>query len=135
MVMHHLSKRAANHRVAKMGGRLEHFTRTVNDCHTPKCRARHVTSSPAPMRPEVTPATARSPVFDVEFVWRSMLRAKSNTRPIGASISVVSSMIAMQLGLREPDPPYQRSALSREPRKEAPPILRVAGRGSTAAPR
>ncbi len=38
---------------------------------------------------------ARSPVLDVELVWRSMLRAKSNTRSIGAAMKVASSMVGI----------------------------------------
>ncbi|EEF62642.1 hypothetical protein Cflav_PD5277 [Pedosphaera parvula Ellin514] len=52
----------------------------------PKCLARQVTSSPKEIRPEVTPATARSPVWAVEAMWRSMLRDKSKILSMGAWI-------------------------------------------------
>ena len=39
---------------------------------TPKCRARHVTNSPSPMSPAVTPPTARSPECSIEPRWASM---------------------------------------------------------------
>src|SRR4051812_40643703 len=66
--------------------------RTVSDCQIPRCFARQVTSSPGPIRPEVTPAIARSPVREAEDIWRSMLRERSKTRSTGAAIDVASSM-------------------------------------------
>jgi hypothetical protein len=50
------------------------------------------TASFMPIRPVVTPATARSSVPPVEFWWASMLRARSKTRSRGARIMVASSM-------------------------------------------
>lgn len=58
-------------------------------------RLRQVTSWPMPMSPEVTPATARSPVPAVESMCRSMLRERSKTRSTGAAMAVVSSITGM----------------------------------------
>src|SRR6185436_16381032 len=44
------------------------------------------------MSPDITPATARSPVAEADCMCRSMLRDRSNTRSIGASMRVMSSM-------------------------------------------
>src|SRR4051812_1415360 len=65
----------------------------VRFCQIPKCRARHVTSCPGPMRPDVTPAMARSPVAAVERVCMSMLRDRSKTRSMGAATIVTISMV------------------------------------------
>ena len=60
----------------KRVGRSKLVMRLVRCCHTPKCRARHVTVSPGPMSPEVTPPTAFSPVAARESLCRSMERAE-----------------------------------------------------------
>ena len=44
---------------------------------------------------DATPAMALSPVLDVELVCRSMLRAESKTRSIGAAMEVASSMVGI----------------------------------------
>src|SRR3989442_10979349 len=49
----------------------------------PKWPPRHVTSCPAPINPEVTPAMARSPLQFVEAMCKSTLRARSKQRSIG----------------------------------------------------
>ena len=54
-----------------------------------KCFAFHVTSSSLLISPEIVPAIASSPVFDVEILCRFMLLLKSNTLFIGASMNVV----------------------------------------------
>jgi len=82
---------------ARWFGRSNTVTRTVSDCQTPKCLARHVTSSPRPMSPDVTPAIARSPDLDVECACKSMLRDKSKTLSIGAVMGVVRSMTGIIL--------------------------------------
>ena len=47
---------------------------------------------PAPINPEVTPAMARSPLQFVEAMCKSMLRARSKQRSIGAAIDVSNTM-------------------------------------------
>src|SRR5215203_6163035 len=54
----------------------------------PKCLARHVTNSPMPMMPLVTPAIARSPVAANEPTWASMLSERSNASGMSRGISV-----------------------------------------------
>ena len=58
----------------------------------PKCRACQVTSSPGPMRPEVTPPIAFSFDRAMEPVWASMLRDRSKHAAGEAAIQTVSSM-------------------------------------------
>ncbi len=55
---------------------------------SPKWRASQDTSCPGPIRPEVTPATARSREATIDSRWRSMLRDRSKHRSAGAAISV-----------------------------------------------
>ena len=66
--------------------------RLVRDWRTPKCLALQVTSCPAPIKPLVTPAIARSSVRPVDAMCSSMLRARSKQRAGGASISVSTRM-------------------------------------------
>jgi hypothetical protein len=47
-----------------------------------------MTVSPGPMCPLVRPPTARSSVWLIERWWKSMSRARSKTRSIGAAMSV-----------------------------------------------
>src|SRR5437773_9263943 len=58
----------------------------------PKWVPCHVTSCPAPINPEVTPAMARSPLQFVEAMCKSTLRARSKQRSIGAAIDVSNTM-------------------------------------------
>ncbi len=75
-------------------GRSNSVTTTVSSCQTPRCRARHVTDSPMPISPDVTPATARSPVAE-ELSWcTSTSRIRSNTRSGAARMIVASRMRA-----------------------------------------
>src|SRR5881409_887208 len=59
---------------------------------TPKWVPCHVTSCPAPINPEVTPAMARSPLQFVEAMCKSTLRARSKQRSIGAAIDVSNTI-------------------------------------------
>ena len=61
----------------------------------PRCFPFQVTVSLRFTRPVVTPATASSRVWAIDFLWRSMLRARSNTRSIGAAIKVVKWMVGI----------------------------------------
>jgi len=58
---------------------------------TPKCLARHVTSSPDEMRTEVIPPIASSRELAMEARWASMLRAKSKSSACGMAVRVVHS--------------------------------------------
>ena len=62
--------------------------RDVTRQRTPKWRASQVTSSSLPMRPDVTPETARSREAVMDSRWRSMLRDRSKHTPTGAAMSV-----------------------------------------------
>src|SRR5258708_26035115 len=68
----------------------------------PKCRPFQVTRSSKPIRPEVTPAMACSPVKSVEAMCRSMLRDKLKTRSTGALIAVLRSILTIWLQRVEP---------------------------------
>src|SRR5438045_130025 len=66
--------------------------RLVSCWRRPKWVASHVTSSWSSMRPLVRPAIARSPVADIDAMWKSMERARSKQRSIGAAIWQVRMM-------------------------------------------
>src|SRR5690606_12312467 len=59
---------------------------------TPKRRARHVTSSPRPIRPDVTPPTARSPDALMDATWTSTDSDSSKTLRGSARTAVTTSI-------------------------------------------
>jgi hypothetical protein len=61
-------------------GRSNSTIRLVMVNGMPKWRARHVTSSPGPIRPLVTPATARSPECAIDATCSPMSNDRSNAR-------------------------------------------------------
>ena len=62
---------------------------------TPKCQARHVTSSPRPIEPDVTPPIARSRERAIEAAWRSMSseRAKASSTGIASGVRHSNSTV------------------------------------------
>src|SRR6266576_5523592 len=75
----------------------------------PKWRPFQVTSWPDPIRPDITPEIARSPVQSVDAMCRSMLRARSKTRSMGAAILVRISRRTMGLVKRRIRLLYRKS--------------------------
>ena len=69
----------------------------------PKWRARHVTNSPSPINPAVTPPTARSPDCSNEPRWASIDNDRSNAVSASTGISVSASK-------RTTDQPYPATA-------------------------
>src|SRR5262249_24890016 len=72
----------------KYVGRSNAVILDVSRWQTPRWRASQVTDSPSSIRPLVRPATAFSPVSSREREWKSMSRARSKQRSIGAAMDV-----------------------------------------------
>ena len=62
---------------------------------TPKCRARHVTVSPSPITPVVTPPIARSPDTAMDSTCALMSSAAENTAERGAAIAVITVKVGI----------------------------------------
>ena len=92
VVVREAAERAAHLLVAVKRRRSYAAMRAVSRQRRPRCRASHVTVSPAPSRPDVTPPTARSPVDAAASRCSSTLRERSKQRSGGAPISVSHSI-------------------------------------------
>jgi len=94
----------------------------VWETHKPNCFTCHVTRSPFPMIPLVTPPTARMPYSFAADNSKSMLSDDVNTFSIGALISVMATIVVNYWSplrtaiLYSPLRPPRKSGLSQVPK-------------------